>query len=88
MNKLNHLIFTSFYIILWIGHIPHYLMDLPHAPIHFLTLLHIDVRPVIAICYLYVVYSTTRIFLCLVSRSYYIKQMPNNNKMALSQLPY
>lgn len=49
MNKLNHLIFTSFYIILWIGHIPHYLMDLPHAPIHFLTLLHIDVRPFIDI---------------------------------------
>lgn len=26
--------------------------------------------------------------ICLVSRNYYVKQMPNNNKMAFSQLPY
>lgn len=53
-----------------------------------LSLLHINLRLLVALHYLYTVYSTSRTFSCLVSRNYYVKQMSNNNKMAFSQLPY
>lgn len=52
------------------------------------SLLHINLRLLVALHYLCTVYSTSRTFSCLVSRNYYIKQMSNNNKMAFSQLPY
>lgn len=93
MNKLNHLIFSSLSLILWKDHIILWsinmglnIASLSH-PLS-LSLLHINLRLLIALHYLYTVYNTSRTFSYLVSKNYYIKQMSNNNnKMAFSQLP-
>lgn len=92
MNKLNHPIFSSLSLILYKDHIISWSinMGLNIASVsHPLSLSLFSIfRFLVALHYLYVVYSASRTFSCLVSRNYYVKQMSNNNKMAFSQLPY